>query len=124
MNTRVLGYWQPNADLSDELDANQERVAIQLQQHVITLGLSFRLGSVHTPTTMAQWLEPGNNAFNWHKDEGQFIVWSNVQPTDFLFHNGMMLPARNTAVILVDNDEGLHRTPQPVHPSRWLVRLD
>lgn len=121
MNTRVLGYWQPSADLSDQSYENQVRVGNQLKAFVTPFGYGyFGIQSVHSPIGIALW----NPSFDWHQDKGQFIIWSNIQPTDFLFYNGMMLEARNGAVILIDNLEGLHRTPFPIHPARWLVRLD
>lgn len=121
-NTKVITYWQPNANLEDESNENQERIVNQLIELIIKFGyVNYVMQSIHTPTAMAKW----NPSSDWHGEgEYPFIVWSNIQPTDFLFNTGIMLEARNGAVILIDGIEGKHRTPPNIHPKRWLVRLD
>jgi hypothetical protein len=125
-NTRVLGYWQPSIDLTDESYVSHHEIGKEFKTFVSSLGYQITLQSLHSPTEIAEWLQRQSDTLTYHRDcngaEAKFIVWSNVQPTEIQFENGELLKAEDGAIILVDNLEVLHRTPSPINPKRWLVR--
>lgn len=126
MITRVLGYWQPSIDLDDYSNFGREAVGNEFKSRLEHLGgYKITIQSIHSPLELIQWYR---NTTGWHKDENdinkEFIVWSNVQPTDILFKDNSMLASKNGAIILISNLEVVHRTPTPLNPKRWLVRTD
>lgn len=123
--TRVLTHWLPDADLSDQSEENRQRVWDEFQELINRLRHPVEVQSVHPPRSLILWYQ---NNTHWHQDCGpedaQFIVWSNVQPTEVRFMDGTLIAAEDGAVILINNLEAEHRTPTPLHPDRWLARSE
>jgi hypothetical protein len=128
VNTRVLGYWQPDADLTDESEENHNRIAEQFKSFVKSLGHEIKIHSVHSPADIVEWIAENKGILEWHQDgtdtidHENLVMWSNLQPMEVRFFDGTLLKAEDGAVILIDNLEVEHRMPQPIHPDRWLVR--
>lgn len=119
--TRVLQNWSPPLDLHDHSIDNQTALGKLFVLCLRTLRYPVTIQSIHSPSS--EW--KGN--FDWHQDcsgeDGEFIVWSNVGPTEARFLNdGMFLKAHDCDMILIKNLEVEHRTTSPVPDGRWLVR--
>lgn len=124
--TKVLSYWQPQANLADYSNKNRELIRDQFHLYLsIAHEIEITNQSIHSPIQLKDW---AYSQSDWHQDDNginrKFIVWSNIQPTDFIFLDGHMLEAKNGAVIIINNLEGNHRTPMPLNPKRWLIRTD
>ena len=132
MNTRVLSYWQPDADLADESDENKTLVGQQFQQFI---GPLWQVRSIHAPRDLAEWV-PEIGTWKWHQDyndrwgdyakrKEQFVLWTNVQPVEVRFiDSGELLEASDGAVVLIADLEVEHRTPWPLDPKRCFIRAD
>jgi hypothetical protein len=125
MFTKALTYWQPNLDLSDESPENHNRLWDQFRNEVLRLGHTAIRHSIDSPSELIQWANTAGRSFDWHQDcggvEKRFLLWSNVQPSDILLPDGMLMEVIDGAIIRIDNREVHHRTPSPVHPRRWLI---
>jgi len=117
MNTRVLFNWKPRS-LDHTLD--QRLRSRFMKEGWYTLPSLMRLRNPALNKCIFE------EALVWHQDEPaevplQFIVWSNVRPTEIRFPDGSSLETKDGDVILIDNQEVEHRAPAN-QTDRWFVR--
>src|ERR1041385_7279760 len=113
--TRVLFNWKPRSldgSLSDRLRSRLLRAG--WYTHILCMEI--RRPFADSESVIA------SEVYEWHKDQGapsvQFIVWSNIRPTEVRFADGSLLPAKDGDVILIDNAEVEHRAPAN-SDQRW-----
>lgn len=113
--TRVLFNWKPRV-----LDHSLKERFRRRMAAAGFVGLDCLI-EVRSPEYNAR-----NTPTYWHKDAESYpnqklAVWSNTRPTEIRFANGDLLQARDGDVILIDNDEVMHRAPDN-QADRWFIR--
>jgi hypothetical protein len=123
MTTKILTNWQPSTlDRETIRREFRELVAGELSVSLDSVNMTrHEQGDVREP----KWQVP----MGWHRDEGinhqvdmSVVIWSNIKPTEVRFPDGSLLEARDGDVILIDNLECEHRTPEGDLSGRWFAR--
>ena len=114
--TRVLFNWRPRSldhSLGDRLRRRLIRAGFATHPYTV---------EVRDPEVNKQ---QNAAAQGWHQDSVgsrlMLVMWSNVRPTEIRFADDTLLKSRDGDVLLVDNDEAWHRSPDDQR-DRWFLR--
>lgn len=122
MNTRILTNWQPSKLDRETVRREFRRLLKKVLPSVKVSMTTHPGGDVREPPRHRE----RNTADDWHKDCGGvdllITIWTNIKPTEVRFSDGSLLEAKDGDVILIDNLEVEHRTPEGSLEGRWFAR--
>ena len=129
MKTQILCSWKPKEFTKESLKEEFLQKVLSFGFHPETYPYNDKKYDieVRSPAWSSRVYQPDDGADirEFHKDGGRkhFIVWSNIIPTEIKFQDGSTLKTKDSDMILVNNDEVLHRMPDGVAgKGRWFIR--
>ncbi len=117
--TRVLGNWKPLIYAESSI-----RLEFPLVVKSLLGDYESKWLTVRRPEVERERIREVSKFHSDSKRDENFVIWSNVYPTEIKLKNGSLMAVNNEDVVLIDNLEVLHRRPLvPVEVDRWFVRL-
>jgi len=118
-HTRVLGNWNPLIFAESYI-----RLKFPLVVRNLLGDYEAKWLTVRKPEAERERIRAVSEFHTDSKRDENFVIWSNVYPTEIKLKNGSLMTVTDGDVVLVDNLEVLHRRPSvPVEIDRWFARV-
>ena len=126
MKTQIIGQFVP--ERLDEPEIRDGLRAWLEQRGYVLSWLEARTPAQNSAIGSADQGELYEDIKVWHRDgmsarTSTFVVWANIAPTEILYQpTRTRLNTQPFDVVLIHNQEVVHRTPRIMPDGRWFVR--